>query len=368
MTDLLHELRVTLRRLARAPGFTAVVVLTLALGVGVTTAVFSVAHGVVLSPLPFADPGELVRVWNHPEGNPATSFEASHVDFETWSEASRSFSGVAGHASSSGGHLVDFGVATRERVGGGMVSWNLFEVLGATPVAGRRLSAADDLPGAEPVVAISERLWRHRLGADPQVVGRRIEVDGVQRTVVSVMPADFEYPPGAELWLPVASALPEALIDNPQVKFFNLVARLGDGVSPAAAEEELNAVLDATTNPQVPESARTEVTLSPLSEELLGDTRGPLLFLLGAALLVLALATANVANLELVRAIAARRETAVRAALGAGLWHRVRGSLTESAVLAVAGGALGWGLAWLAVHRLLPLFPATFFRGAQVEL
>ena len=363
----MHELRVTLRRLSRAPGFTAAVVLTLGLGVGVTTGVFSVAHTVVLAPLPFAQPDRLVRIVNHPEGNLATSFEASHPDFVTWRETSRSFEDVAGYASSSGGHLVDFGGGALEQARGEMVSWNLFSVLGQRPLLGRELVPEDDVPGAEPVVVISERLWRQRLGADPGVLGRVLEVDGTRRTVVAVMPGGFEYPLGARLWLPVATAVPENLLQS-QAKFFNLLARLDDDVSAAQAQDELNAVLDTTTNPQVPASARTEITLAPLADELIGDTRGPLLFLLGAALLVLLLATANTLNLQVVRSIASQRDHLVRAALGAGLRHRIRQAVLESAVLALLGGGLGLAIAWWAVHRLLPLAPITFFRGEDVGL
>ena len=363
----MRDFRQALRALLRTPGFTFVVVLTLGLSLAANTAIFSVVHAVLLQPLPFKDPGRLVRIYNHPKGNTSQFFEASYANFQTWRKESHQLADIAGYASSAGGLLVDID-GTLLRVEGKMVSWNLFSLLGVQPLLGRPLEEVDDVPGAAPVAVISERLWRQRFGGDPAAVGKTIKVEGVPCTIVSVMPADFEFPVGSRIWIPVATSLPAFFLETPTLKFFNLLGRLSDGATPDQAHLELNTIIDTVTNPQLPEPARSEATLGSLREDLVGDTKGPLWFLLGAALLVLLIACANVANLQTVRAIARQRELAMRTALGASWRHLAQQSLAESAVLSLLGGVLGVLLAWWGVHQLLKLSPETFFRAESIGL
>ncbi len=364
MRDFQHALR----SLLRSPGFTFVVVLTLGLSIGAGVAIFSVVNAVILQPLPFDEPDELVRIHNHPFDNPNISFEATYPMFLGWREEARKLEDLAGFATSSGGMVVDI-EETRQRVEGKYVSYNLFDLLGARPVYGRPLEATDDVLGAAPVVVISERLWRQRFSADPNVIGEVIKVDGVSRSIVSVMPDDFEYPLGSKIWVPIASGLPAGYLEGATApRLFNVIGRVADGSNPQEAFQELLSIVDNITNPALPEGARATVSMEPLAVELLGDTRGPLLFLLGAALLVLLIACANVANLQTVRTISRQRELALRVALGARWKELARGSLAESLILALLGGALGLALAWWGIKELLRRLPTQLFRAEQIGL
>lgn len=362
------DFRVALRGLFRAPAFTAVVVLTLALGLGANTAVFSVVYPVLLEPLPFAEPERLVRLYNHPVGNPEVTYEASIPDWRTFRESARTLDDLAGYATSSGGLLLELEDGSLERMGSGLVTWNLFSTLGVGPHLGRTFSADDDVTGAAPTVLLSEDLWRERFSADPAILGRTLEIEGETRTVIGILPQGVEYPVGARLWIPVATAVPESFLENAQLKFMNLVGRLQPGATLEQAQEEIRALQETVTNPPLPASAHSLATLGTLTEELVGDTRGPLLFLLGAALLLLGVAAANVGNLQLVRAVARRRELAVRAALGAGRRRIARLTLVESLWIALAAGVLGTGLAALGIERLMALNPQTFFRAGEVGI
>jgi putative ABC transport system permease protein len=364
----MREFRYAVRTLRRSPGFTATVALTLGLGIAAVTAIFSVVQAVVLQPLPFGQPDQLVRIHNHPLGKPDVLFEASYPNFVEWRQASTQFQDLAGYASSSGGVIVDTGHNNLERVGGYYTSWNLFAMLGATPIAGRPLEATDDVTGGEPVVVIHEDIWRRHFGSDPSVIGTTMKVDGMTRTIVSVLPRAFEYPVGTKIWIPVGNALPAALLTNPGIKFFNLLGRLQDGVTAQQAEAELNTIINTVTNPQLPASQRTGVLVEPLTDELLGDIPGQLWFLFSAAALVLLIACANVANLQTARAIGRQRELAVRRALGATWKTLARQSLAESLLLGVLGGVPGVLLAWWGIHQLLELSPNILFRGDQVAI
>ncbi|MCH9648279.1 MAG: ADOP family duplicated permease [Deltaproteobacteria bacterium] len=363
---MLREMRFAFRRLRHNPLFSVTAILTLALSLGVTTAVFSVARGVLLAPLPFAEPENLVRVHNHPRGDRSITFEASYPAFLDWRRESSRFSDLAGYASTSGGLVVEVG-DHQERLEGAIVSWNLFSVLGVSPIEGRLLLEQDDVSGAEPVMVIGEGLWRRRFGADPSLVGQRLRVGGEPRTVVGIVPASFEYPLGAEMWVPVAEALAPQLTES-STRFFNLVGRLAPGASLAAAESELGSIVETMTNPSLPESSQGEISLLPLEQDLLGDTKPPLLLLLAAGAIVLLIAAANLASLETVRAIAGQRSEAVRRALGAGAAHRLKAALADAGLLAFTGGVLSLLLAKSALPPLLNLAPKSFFRADQIAI
>ena len=361
-------LRYLVRRLWRTPVFSAVVVATLAVALGALATVYAVVQAVLLEALPFAEPARLVRIENRPLRNPDVTIEVSYADYVAWERETAEVAALAGYVSTAEGLLVGGPGTTLERVPAGIVSWNLFAVLGARPLLGRPLQAVDDTGGAAPVVVISERLWRRRLGGDPDVVGSTLHVEGTPRTVVGVFPAELEYPVGAELWVPVGSVLPPALLENANVAFFNLVGRLAPGVSAAHAEQALRALQDRISNVRRPAQERQQVSLRPLAETLLADVRRPLLLLLGGAAILVLLACANVANLQVVRAIDRREELTVRAALGAGGWRLVAHPLGESLVLGVVAALAAVGVAWIAIARLVPLQPESFFRADAVRL
>jgi putative ABC transport system permease protein len=236
-----------LRRLLRARAFSLVVVGTLALSLGALATVYAVTHAVLLAALPFAEPDRLLRIENRPEQNPDVTYEVAYPDFVDW-ERDASTVRLAGHVTTGEGMLVGDETTGLERVPAGIVSGNLMTVLGTKPLLGRLLQPADDHPGAAPVVALSERLWRRRWSADPEVIGQTLVVEGTRRTIVGVLPAELDFPVGARLWVPVASVLPPGLLENRKIGFFNLVARLAPGVEATEAETELRALQDRTAN------------------------------------------------------------------------------------------------------------------------
>ncbi|HSD28262.1 MAG TPA: ADOP family duplicated permease [Vicinamibacteria bacterium] len=352
LRDLLRDLRHAARSLVRSPGHAAVVVATLAVGVGAATAVVAVVREAILRPLPFREPDRLVRVWDRaPDGMIAPmspivwrALRARTDVFETVGGSSDSMFTLTGHGDP-------------ELLVGYRFSADFFPMLGREPLLGRVFAAGEDRTGAEPVVVLSHRLWTRKFGSDPAVVGRPITLSGISWTVIGVMSAGFVHPKGIELWTPFD--LPEALRDNPRARFVRVVARLREGRTLADARR---AVADVQKQLETarPDALRGGgLVARGLDEDDRGDARTPLLALLGAVGFVLLAACANLAGLALARAAARRRELAVRVALGAGRARLLRESLAEWVLLAAAGagGAL-LVASWIA--RALPgLFPAT---------
>jgi putative ABC transport system permease protein len=347
LETLLQDVRYALRQLRRSPGFTAAAILTLAMGIGTTTALFTVVHSVLLEPLPFKDPSRLLRLYEHSSDDKFPYNNSAAGVFAEWKKHSRSFSDLAifgggqYNLSSAGGQLP-------EKVEFAECSWNLFPTLGVEPALGRNFTAADDEPSAAPTVVLSWGLWKRRFGGDPSILGQSIHLDAKSYTVLGVMPAWFAYPDHtAQLWTPVYHEEPPKEMEAPDSHDFRVIGRLKPGVSAAEATAELTVIVRRLHDAHPDDAFISKAAHSrPLLEDMVGDLKTPLYVLLGATACLLLIACLNVAGLLVARGVARRRESAVRAALGGSRWRLLAAHLTETLLLSAAGAAGGLLLAY----------------------
>jgi putative ABC transport system permease protein len=361
--NLVQDLRLSLRALAKNRGFTAIAVLTLALGIGANTAIFSVVDAVLLDRLPYPHPETLVRIIEH---NPqAGDLMVSWPDYLDWQAQNRVFSAMAAY------HFAGYnlsGVEEPVRLRGLQASASFFGVLGIVPVRGRAFTAAEDRPGATPVALLSHALWRSRFGGDPRVLGRPLLLNGVSHTVIGVLPATFWLPQTVDVMVPFGPiGVGPDWLDRGDHNSLRAVARLRPRVSLAQAGAEI-ATIARRLERQYPKTNAAETALVKTFHDLVVEDVRPTLYVLLAAVgFVLLTACANVANLLLARASARQREMAVRAALGSGRRRLVQQALIESLLLSALGGAAGFALALGAIRPLLALAPHDVPRLANVH-
>jgi len=367
MTTLLQDLKYGLRMLAKYPGFTAVAVLTLALGIGANTAIFSVVNGVLLNPLRYTEPDRLVALYSHQ----ATFTRASipYPNFLDWVRDNHSFSALAAYR---GDNFNLIGMGEPERVPAEMISASFFPVLGVKPVIGRAFLPEEDQVGAAPVVLISSGFWNRKFASSPEVLGKSLTLNGKAYTVVGVIPADFHYTGDnfhrSDVYVPIGQWNDPTFRDRRTGMGMDAVGRLKPGVTFEQANADMEA-LGRHLAEEYPQADKgTGITLIPLKQNVVGSIRPFLLMLLAAVGFVLLIACVNVANLLLARSTARTQELAIRSALGASQGRIVRQLLTESLLLALAGGGLGLLLAAWGLQGALKVLPDALPRAEEVHL
>ncbi|HEY0782047.1 MAG TPA: ABC transporter permease, partial [Thermoanaerobaculia bacterium] len=360
--NLLSDLRYAVRLLLKAPGFTVVAIVTLALAIGVNVAIFSVVSGFLIRPLPFPEPDRLMQAMrSFPEGHaPSVSLPR----FVNWRDHNQVFTHMAAYDTLGAGFNLS-GDGPPERLVGSRVTRDFFTVFGIAPEIGRDFLPEEDRPGARKVAILSHDLWQRRFGADRGLVGKQLVMNGESYTVVGIMPVGFRFPARCELWTPVG--LDPTTTEK--ANYLEIAGRLKPGATREQAEAALTLLTKrmAAEHPDMMAPNETAMVV-PVQERLYGRLRPALLVLLGAVAFVLLIACVNVANLQLARAAARQREMAIRTVLGASSSRIVRQLLVESLVLALLGGAVGLGLAYLGVPALLALSPIPLERMAPIVI
>ena len=362
MGTLWQDLRFAVRTLRGSPSFTAVAVLTMALGIGANTALFSIVNGVLLNPLPYPRPDQLVALWDWDKGRDQ-EINATYPNFLDWQRENRTFAFMAALRHD------DFnltGVGETQRLPGEMVSATFFPLLGVKPVIGRVFRAEEDRPGAEPVVLISAGLWERRFASSPDILGTAITLSGPRYTVVGVVPASLRYDRPNDVYVPLGQSVDRRIRDR-RDHAVQVLGRLKSEATLAQARADMDQIVRNLAR-EYPDENRGDmsVVLVPLKKDIVGDVQSFLLILLGAVGFVLLIACANVANLLLARSVGRNREFAVRAALGASRPRIVRQLLTESVLLAACGGGLGLLVAVWGTQAALSALPEALPRADEV--
>src|SRR5215216_2730591 len=365
MSSVLNDLRFGIRMMIRNPVFTLIAVVTLALGIGANTAIFSVVDAVLLRPLPYPDAERLVFLWSTMNSQGVPQSGSALPDYQGWRDQNKVFDGLGGF------YYGDFNLATEneppERIQGAYITANLFQVLQVSPAMGRLFAPEEEQCGNHRVVLLSDKLWQRRFGGAANVVGRQLRLAGETYTVAGVMPRGmpfFDNLPEVELWTPIAFEKDDSL-GTRNNHFINLVGRLKSGVTVAQAQSDVGAVAQAMAE-VAPENKGIGALVVPLQEQLAGDSRLALLVLLGAVGFVLLVACVNVANLLLARASARSKELAIRASLGASRARIVRQVIVECLPLALIGGLCGVLLATWGIDLISTLLPDSLPRGNEI--
>jgi len=367
MGTLLQDLRYGVRMLGKSPGFTAIAILTLALGIGANTALFSVVNGVLLNPLPYPRPNRLVALYSR-AGNFQES-SISYPNFLDWQRNNRSFASLGAYRSDNF-NLIGAGVP--ERVRAEMISANFFDILGVTPVFGRTFTGQDDHAGAAPVALLSEGFWKRKFGGRRQIVGQAIDLNGTPYTVIGIIPASFYFSGNnfrlSDVYIPLGQWTDPTFLDRRVGMGMDAVGRLKDGLTIEQARADMSGIAQSLAQTYPDADKNTGVTLVPLKQDIVGDVAPLLYVLLGAVGFVLLIACVNIANLLLARSTGRTREFAIRAALGATRARVIVQLLTESILLAVTGGALGLLLAAWGTKAAIRILPEALPRSGQVGL
>ena len=349
--ELRQDVAFSFRQLARNRGFTAIALITLALGIGANTAIFSVVRGVLLRELPYAEPARLVRVFSTFDGYQKA---VSPADFNDWSKQSKTLSAMAA-SSVTTTNLT--GSGTAERFEQASVSANMFQLLGVRPTLGRAFAPGEDAESAPRVVILSDGLWRTRFGAERTIIGRQITLDGYPTEVVGVAPPEMRYPATVDMWVPTRFSPRELSDAGRGTRWLDVTARLAPNATPEQARAELAAIAHRIALQDPRHNTGHGTRLIDLRDEIVGDVKPALIILLVAVGFVLLIACANVASLLLGRTAARETELAVRTALGAGRGRLIRQLLTESICLATMGGMLGLALAIWGTRLIITLAP-----------
>ncbi|HKA18434.1 MAG TPA: ABC transporter permease [Blastocatellia bacterium] len=363
MDALAQEIRLSLRTLLKNPSFSIIAILALALGIGVNSSIFSVVNGVLLKPLAYKDPGQLIRIWEKWGGFDQGS--VSYPNFKDWRERNQSFEKMAAYRWT-GFNLT--GVEQPERLSARQVSSELLDVLGVSPAVGRNFGADEDREGASPVAIISDSLWKRRFGGNQSVLDQRLILNDQPYQIVGVLPSNFNYLGKSDVLVPIEAAKERSLKERSWHPGTQVIARLKSGVNPEQARADMTSIAGALGE-QYPDSNKEHwVTLGSLYDALVGDVRKLLLLLLAAVGFVLLIACANVANLMLARASARQKEIAIRSALGASRFRIIRSLMVESVMLALIGGVLGLLTAYWGTGMALKALPDALPRVNEIKV
>src|ERR1041385_1165151 len=368
MGNLIQDLRYAVRTMLNKPGFSLIAILTLALGIGGSTAIFTVVNAAMLRGLPYSEPDRLYHLWENTPQKEFSQREFSYPDYQDYQQ-NQVLSGLAAYT---GGGGIMSGRGEPERIFAPAVSANFFSVLGVQPALGRLFEPGEDNPGTPRVLVLTYGMWQRRFGGEPSIIGQSLTVNGDSYTVVGVLPASFQFAMrAADLFRTYQPT------DQQRTRRFlhgtNLIGRLKPGISESQAQTELGVIAKRIEEGDMRSHAGTTLKLIPLQEQVVGQVKPILIVLLAAVGFVLLIACANVASLLLTRSLSRQKEVAIRAALGASRLRVIRQLLTESLLLSIAGGVAGLLIAYWGVHALVAVLPDTqlnalpFLRSLHID-